>query len=236
MSQVPAATPPSAELGQNAMASPEADPAETEAAPTTLWLVRHAEVEERYHNVFGGRIDMELSPSGHKQAEALGRYFRGKSFEAIYASPMKRARQTVECLTDRNGPAPLFKEELREGDFGDWTGLHWTQVKSKYGVSAFNWLDQIEAAGIANGECARMLRARLEPCLGEILQRHVGQNVMIVCHGGVIRGLLAILLDLPLPKMAAFEIEYASITQVVWLRERVRLHLVNFTPWRDLTG
>ena len=205
-----------------------------EPVPTRLWLVRHAEVEARYHNVFGGRIDMELSPRGHQQAQALARYFRGKAFDAVYASPMKRVRQTLSCLLADAGPKPVLCEELREVDFGDWTGLHWAQVQSKYGISALNWLDQMECAGIANGECARALRDRLEPCLREILRQHSAQNVALVCHGGVIRGLLAILLELPLAKMAAFEIDYASVTQVAWTPQRVRLHLVNFAPWRDM--
>jgi broad specificity phosphatase PhoE len=204
-----------------------------EAPPTLLWLVRHAEVEERYHNVFGGRIDMELSARGHEQASALAGYLRGK-LDALYVSPMKRVHQTVASLVQNGGPAPVVREALREVDFGDWTGMHWTEVQAKYGVSAFDWLDQIECAGIANAECAQTLRSRVEPLLNEILRQHQGQRVVLVCHGGVIRALLAILLQLPLPKLAAFEIDYASVTQVVWTPSRVRLHLVNFTPWRDL--
>ncbi|HLX68533.1 MAG TPA: histidine phosphatase family protein, partial [Verrucomicrobiae bacterium] len=70
--------------------------------------------------------------------------------------------------------------------------------------------------------------------LRRILQGHTGQRVALVCHGGVIRGLLSILLELPLRKMAAFEIDYASLTQVVWTPPLARLHLVNFAPWREL--
>jgi hypothetical protein len=46
--------------------------------------------------------------------------------------------------------------------------------------------------------------------------------------------LLAILLDWPLPKLAGLEIDYASLTQVVWTSRMARLQLANFTPWRDL--
>ena len=65
---------------------------------------------------------------------------------------------------------------------------------------------------------------------------HAGQQFGIACHGGVIRMLLSILLDLPFPKTAAFEIDYASITQVLWTPPMARLQLVNFSPWRDLDG
>ena len=67
----------------------------------------------------------------------------------------------------------------------------------------------------ANAECAETLQARVEPCLRQILADHPGQQVAIACHGGVIRMLLGILLHWPLSRMAAFEIEYASLTQVL---------------------
>ena len=203
--------------------------------PTALWLIRHAEVEERFHNVFGGRIDMDLSSRGHHQAAALAAYLHGRRFQAVYASPMKRVQQTLNaCL--RNGlPQPVVLPELREVDFGDWTGLSWEEVEQKFGISPFTWLDQLECDGIQNAECAAALRGRLEPCLRELLVRHRGHQIALFCHGGVIRMLLALLLDWPLPKLASIEIDYASLTQVVWNDERSRVHLLNFSPWRDLS-
>ncbi|MGZ5545539.1 MAG: histidine phosphatase family protein, partial [Limisphaerales bacterium] len=43
---------------------------------TRLYLIRHGEVEKAYHRVFGGRIDMELSPLGHDQVKALARFLK----------------------------------------------------------------------------------------------------------------------------------------------------------------
>ena len=62
---------------------------------TTLHLIRHAEVEARYQGVFGGIIDMNLSPRGHEQSAALAKYLETISFDAIFASPMKRVQQTL---------------------------------------------------------------------------------------------------------------------------------------------
>jgi broad specificity phosphatase PhoE len=214
------------------VASPAAK--QPSCAPTTLWLIRHAEVEEQYHNVFGGRIDMGLSQLGHQQSEALAKYLQGKPLNAIYASPMKRVHQTLAPCLLNGGPNAVILPELREVDFGDWTGLHWTEVQARYGISALAWLDQLECGGISNAEGAQALRARIEPFLRQILKQHVGEHVAVACHGGVIRMLLAILLNLPLPKMAAFEIDYASLTQVLWTPPLARLQLVNFTPWREL--
>jgi broad specificity phosphatase PhoE len=54
----------------------------------------------------------------------------------------------------------------------------------------------------------------------------------MLCHGGVVRMLLAILLDLPLPRMSAFEVDYASLTVVEQHRRGAEIQLLNFTPWR----
>jgi broad specificity phosphatase PhoE len=193
-------------------------------------------VEECYHNVFGGRIDMELSARGREQSLALARYLHGKRIDALYASPMKRVHQTLSPFLVNGTPKPMVLQDLREVDFGDWTGLHWAEVDTKYGISALAWLDQLECAGIPNAECSRTLRSRVEPCLQEILLKNsCNRQVAIVCHGGVIRMLLAILLDWPLPRLASFEIDYASVTQVLCTAPVAKLQLVNFTPWRDLT-
>jgi broad specificity phosphatase PhoE len=177
---------------------------------------------------------MALSPRGHEQAAALAKFLNQRHFDALYASPMKRVQQTLAPLLLNGTPRPTVLPDLREVDFGDWTGLAWAEVQTRFGISAFAWLDQLECAGIPNAESAQVLRARLEPCLRHILARHPGQQVAIACHGGVIRMLLAILLGYRLPQMASFEIEYASVTRVLWRASGAHLHLLNFAPWREL--
>jgi broad specificity phosphatase PhoE len=204
--------------------------------PTMVWLIRHAEVEPKYQGVFGGRIDMDLSARGRNQAAALAAYLHDRPFDALYASPMKRVQQTLAPMRVNGIPRPVLLNELREVDFGSWTGLAWDEVEAKFGVSPFAWLQQLACAGIPGAECASALRERLEPCLWQILARHAGQCIAIACHGGVIRMLLTILLGWPLTQMAAVQIDYASLTQIVWSTSEARLQLLNFTPWRELSS
>jgi len=202
--------------------------------PTNLHLIRHAEVESRYQGVFGGRIDMDISPRGHEQAATLAQHLARKKFDAIYTSPMKRVHQTLTPCLKNGVPKPVVIHDFREVDFGDWTGLTFAEVQQRFGARASAWLDEFHAGRIPNAESPAGYRARIEPCIRDILQRHDGQCVAVFCHGGVIRQLLSILLDLPLPKTAGFEIEYASITEVEVQPHRAEVQLLNFTPWRDL--
>jgi broad specificity phosphatase PhoE len=203
-------------------------------SPTRLLFISHAEVDARYQHVYGGTVDMDLSPRGHEQAAALADYLRTKPLDALYVSPMKRVQQTLAALR-KNGPPPLtILPNLREVDFGEWTGHGWEAVREKFGMSAFTWLEQLERGTIPNAENVVAYRARVAQCLDEILAAQTGKVSAVVCHGGVIRMALSILLDLPLPRMSMFEIDYASVSEIELKPNRVEIQLLNFTPWRHL--
>jgi len=201
---------------------------------TRLLLIRHAEVEQSYHKIFGGTIDMNLSPRGGDQARILAKFLSGKPMDAIYASPMKRVQQTLAPFLSNGAPPQTIMPALREIHFGDWTGLNWEVVCRQFNLDPHEWLDHIERGLTPNGENGAQFRARVEPCVLEIIRRHPGQTVGIFCHGGVVRMILSILLKLPLPNMNAFEIEYASVTRVTLHPRHAEIELLNFTPWRDL--
>jgi broad specificity phosphatase PhoE len=202
--------------------------------PTRLYLLRHGEVEASYHRVFGGKIDMDLSPLGHQQVQALADYFRRHPPHVMYASPMKRVRQTLAPLARQTGLDPIVIPGLREVDFGVWTGLSWDQVYERFKVSAFDWLNQLEAGSIAEAESTAAFRQRVDDGLRQILERSPCKEVAVVAHGGVIRMLLSLLLDLPFVRMSAFDIEYACITKVKITPAKTEIELLNFAPWRDL--
>ncbi len=205
--------------------------------PTQLYLVRHGEVDDRYHKVFGGsRIDMGLSPLGHEQAEALANWYGNDRLDAAYASPMLRVQQTMSPLLRQKQLEATIVPDLREVDFGDWTGFRWDEIQERFGVCAFDWLEVLDAAGIPNGESAQALLARVRPCLLQILQDNPHRRVGVFCHGGIIRVILALLLELPLARMAHFSVDYGSVTVVELLPEKkhaVEIELLNFCPMRD---
>jgi broad specificity phosphatase PhoE len=202
--------------------------------PTQIYLVRHGEVEERYHKVFGGcRIDMELSPLGQRQAQAVARWMADVPLDAIYASPMVRVQQTLAPLATARDLKPIIIPSLREVDFGDWTGYRWDGIQEHFGVCAFDWLDILTTTGVPNGESMKELVHRVEPALLKILHDNPHRRVAVFCHGGIIRVILALLLDLPLSAMAHFNIEYGSVSVFELQPEKkhaFEIELLNFCP------
>lgn len=206
----------------------------TQPPTTRLLFIRHAEVEEAYHRVFGGRIDMEISALGRRQAAALADYLALKfKPDAIYASPMIRVQRTLEPILAKIPLTPVKVAGLREVDFGAWTGLRWEQIAERFGVTAFDWLDNLERGTMPEAEPEEMFRRRVDEVLQQIFRERAGQTVLVACHGGVIRMALSVLLELPLHKMTHLEIDYASLTWIDCAGRKREMQLHNFTPWRD---
>jgi broad specificity phosphatase PhoE len=205
---------------------------------TSLYFIRHAEVEETYHRVFGGRIDMGLSQKGHDQAAALAGWLRNRRFDTVYASPMQRVQLTLAPFRQHHPGEPVLLEGLREVDFGAWTGFGWNEVEEKFGMSAFDWLEHMEHDRIHEAEPIEHFRQRVAQSVHYILEHSRGTTAAVFAHGGVIRMALSVLLGLPMRKFEHFEIDYASVS---WLdigelkagRPRTEIQLLNFTPWRD---
>src|SRR3989344_1533402 len=94
----------------------------------TFYLVRHASYTEK-HNLLPGRLPVELSEEGIKEAEKLQNYFEGKIIEKIYSSEVLRCKQTSEIIS--NGKIPIeYDKRLLEalGAYqGFWDPDAWDQ-------------------------------------------------------------------------------------------------------------
>ncbi len=209
---------------------------------TELYWIRHGEVEEKYHFTFGGTIDMNLSPTGARQAEQTAEYLKELNVDRIYCSPMKRARQTLAPIMERSkavlerGIPHEIVDQIREIDFGIWTGKSWKQVYEDHGVS-HDWMDALESGSVEGAEKMGDFERRVRSGIEQILKESHGKTAVIVCHGGVIRMALSILMEghgLPVRATSGLEVEYASVTRVHVTEHNNTVELLNFTPWRDL--
>lgn len=201
---------------------------------TRLHLIRHGEVNEEYHQVFGGSIDMELSPLGHRQSFQLAEFLKKRSFDRIYCSPMIRVRQTAEPLLKGLTKKAEVIDDLCEVDFGVWTGYKWYEIEDKFGKSAIDWLVHLQNEDIPEAEPINLYKMRIENSLDKILKDGDGGDILVFCHGGVIRMLLSLLLKEPFATMDRFEVDYASLTVLEVIGNRVELTLHNFAPWKWL--
>ncbi len=158
-------------------------------------LVRHGETEWNVTEVFRGRIDIELSETGVKQAELLAESLSDIKVEAIYSSPLKRALRTAEVVACYHGLSVEIVSALIDFDFGRWQGLSRQEVKDKYKELYAEWLENPHQVRIPDGEGLDEVRKRALGLVESVISEHEG-TVILVSHRVVNKVLICALLDL----------------------------------------
>jgi probable phosphoglycerate mutase len=146
-----------------------------------LYLVRHGETEWNLQRRIQGSTDIPLNDTGRDQARETGRLLARRSWDAIYASPLERAFETATIIAAEVGlPAPIAVPELVERNYGAVEGMTGDEIEASYPNNA-------EVPGREERDA---VVSRVLPALLEIANRHSGQSVLVVGHGGVIRSIL----------------------------------------------
>jgi 2,3-bisphosphoglycerate-dependent phosphoglycerate mutase len=214
-------------------------------SPTTLLLVRHAETEDNAQMRLSGWTDTDLSPRGEAQVEVLADHFNRVHghVEAIYASPLVRARRTAEAIGRLTGHAPILLDDLREMYFGELDGRPFEELKEAYA----HLLEADENTAVEDfvwprGESRSGFTARVLRVTNHIARRHVGRPVAVVTHGGVIATLLTIVHDESPARWRKWVVPNASLTEVEWdaatergalLRHGDDAHLASLAAWPE---
>ena len=134
-------------------------------------FVRHGETDWNAEGRLQGHTDRPLNAYGREQAKALAARLAGEDVAAIYASDLARARETAEIVGERLGLPVVVDADLREKNWGTWEGL--TSEERL----------RVELAGESTAEH----RERTVRAVERIVERHPGQRVVVVTHGGSMR-------------------------------------------------
>jgi probable phosphoglycerate mutase len=195
---------------------------------TTILLIRHAMTNAVGARLTGRAPGVSLSPEGAAQAERLREHLRDVSIEAIYSSPMERAIATALPLARERGLAVQTLDGLNEVDFGDWTGLTFSQLDRLPEWRRFN--RERGSAPVPNGERAADVQRRVIGTLAALAARHRGGTIAAVSHADVIRNAVLFATATPLDLWQRFEISPASITVVDYEHAMPRVLTVDQRP------
>jgi len=179
-------------------------------AETLIDLLRHGEPEGGVK--FRGHRDDPLSADGWEQMRAATAGAAG--CEVIVASPLRRCADFAAELAARLG-VPLESEtRFREIGFGAWEGLTVEQVAASepQALERF-WRDPAQHTP-PGGESLAAFEIRVAAGWGDLLSRHAGKKILLVCHGGVIRLILAQVLGMPCSHLFRLNVPFASASRV----------------------
>ncbi|WP_303290099.1 histidine phosphatase family protein [Marinobacter sp. SS5-14b] len=191
---------------------------------TLIDLIRHGEPEGG--QMFRGSQDDPLSARGWQQMEAAVTSDDG--WDAIVSSPMTRCRLFAEKLAENREISLHIEDDLREIGFGAWEGLTAEQVQQQYGdhLNRF-WQDSVNFIP-PGGEPIPDFYRRVTQGFNRWQEKLAGQRILVVCHGGVIRMVLADVLGIPLEKsFTGFAVPYAC-------RSRLQVDQSDFGVFRSL--
>ncbi|MBF5058480.1 alpha-ribazole-5'-phosphate phosphatase [Alcanivorax sp. 521-1] len=189
---------------------------------TTTWfdLLRHGEPDggPRYR----GHRDDRLSDLGWEQMGAAVR--DDDHWDHILTSPLARCRAFAEALAAERGLPCTVEPGFKEISFGAWEGLTPEQVDERFGDSQARFWRDAERHSPDGGEPIQAFHERVGAAWRHWHQELAGQRVLLVCHGGVIRMVLAHVTGLaPGRALGAFLVPYAN-------RSRVRLDRTEHGP------
>lgn len=148
---------------------------------TELYLVRHGETEWNAARRIQGRTDIPLNDTGREQARQAAELLARRRWQGVYTSPLGRAHETARIIAERLGLAGVTDiDAFVERDYGEAEGMGFDEIEALYP-------EGVRAPG---QETREEVAARVVPALLELAERHPGERLVIVSHGGAIRAVL----------------------------------------------
>jgi probable phosphoglycerate mutase len=186
----------------------------------TFLLIRHAAHALGGDRIAGRTPGVPLSPDGRRQAAELSERLAALPVQALYCSPIQRARETAAPLAARWRLPVQVREEISELDFGEWSGQPLDELRPQERWQRFNrFRSGTRAPG---GELMLETQARIVTFMQALRDEHPDQFVALVSHGDVIKSAVAYYLGVPLDLFQRLEIGLASVSVV---------HIGDYGPW-----
>ena len=156
-----------------------------------LLLIRHA-LPERIERDDGLPADPPLAREGIEQAHRVAAYLDREPLDAIFSSPMRRARETAAPLATCKGLEVGIEHGVREVDHASDTYIPLEELKAQDYEA---WKRAI-SGGLYGAVDPADFQREVVDTIESVIARHRGGRVAIVCHGGVINAWAAHLLGI----------------------------------------
>jgi broad specificity phosphatase PhoE len=196
---------------------------------TTFIFVRHAE-SGGVHDVLVGRNDkVSLTERGTLQAQRIADSLLIHPIGMVVSSPQLRARQTAETIAGLQQKPIATDNAFDECDFGEWTGLPFSELESRREWKTFNRLRSIQ--GPPGGESLRQVQHRAISGVLRLLHSAAhGKAIVIASHADVIRSVISFFSGAPLDLFLRFRIDPASISIIQISEYGPEIHCLNQCP------
>ena len=162
-----------------------------------LLLVRHGETVWNAEGRLQGTEDISLSEEGRRQARLIGDRLADTSIDVAYSSDQSRAHETAQHILEGRDVVLNPIPELRERGHGLFEGLTVRERKERYPeLFADSLVKNLDFAP-TGGETFRGTNRRMAGWAQGFLQEHLNETVLVVGHGGSLRGAIIAWMGFP---------------------------------------
>lgn len=196
---------------------------------TRVILVRHGQTKWNVELKYQGHSEVELTLNGMEQAKLVAARLAIEPLAAVYSSDLGRARTTAEFIAQPHGLPVTTISDLREYHFGDWEGLTFQQISTRWPDISTNFFQNPDEVKIPGGETFRAVKARAEAAVKRLVLDHPDQTIVIVSHGGTIRTIICAALGLHLNRVWALKQDNTAVNVIEYRGEDAVVALMNDT-------
>jgi probable phosphoglycerate mutase len=155
--------------------------------PTRFCLVRHGETAWNAETRLQGHIDVPLNDIGRAQAQSAALSLATQSFDALYSSDLSRTVETAAAAGALLRLEVRRTQSLRERRLGGFQGLTRAEAQERYPVEYARFCARDpDDPPPGEGESLRVFSARIEAAFASLAEKHRGETLLIVTHGGVL--------------------------------------------------
>jgi probable phosphoglycerate mutase len=159
-----------------------------------LYIVRHGQTESSARKAYSGRLDVALTQTGREQARLAGELLAGAGIDAIFSSPLSRARDTAAAIGDATGAPLIVEERLTEIDYAPLEGLDRAQALARFGDAFQAYRDDPFGSPMPGSEPLHAALVRARAATADVLA--ASERPVIVGHQGILRIVLIALGEL----------------------------------------
>ena len=177
-------------------------------------LVRHGHTPTTGTVLPGRAPDLHLSDAGRAQAEAAAERLQGLPIDALYTSPLERARETAEPTERLTSLTASLDDGLLECDFGEWTGEKLTALAK---LPQWRTVQQAPSTfRFPGGESFVELQSRMIATMERLRAAHPGGVVVCFSHADPIKAILTHALGTHLDHFQRVDVGTGSISAIQW--------------------
>lgn len=172
-----------------------------------LYFTRHGQTIWNVENKVCGATDIALTDLGHRQAIELGEQIKGFPIQEILASPLVRAKNTAEHISEITGIPMRIEELLREQNFGKFEAG--PRDSEEFLAAKGQFVNRFE-----NGESMLMLAKRIYSLLDRIVKED--KTYLLVAHNGIARVVHSYFYDMTNEEYAGYSLKNCELKEYEW--------------------